>query len=42
MLGFIGPDNPSSLVTTLLNRHSLPRGGLQRENETAQDDGQDG
>jgi hypothetical protein len=28
MLSFMGPGKPSSLVTTLLNRTSLLRGGL--------------
>jgi hypothetical protein len=38
MSGFMGPDKPSNLVTTLSNYLSLLRGGLWRENEVAQDD----
>jgi hypothetical protein len=42
MSGFMGPDKPSNLVTTLSNYLSLLRGGLWRENEVAQDDGRVG
>jgi hypothetical protein len=42
MSDFMGPDKPSSLVTTLLNHPSLLRGGLWRENKVAQDDGRVG
>jgi hypothetical protein len=39
---FMGPGKPSMLVNTLLNRPSLLRGGLWRENEVVQDDGRAG
>jgi hypothetical protein len=38
MLDFMGPDKPSSLVTTLSIHRSLLQGGLWRENKVAQDD----
>jgi hypothetical protein len=42
MLGFMGYGKPGSLVITLSNHPSLLRGGLWRENEATQDDGQAG
>jgi hypothetical protein len=39
---FMGLSKSSMLVTTLLNRPSLLRGDLWRENEVAQDDGRVG